>query len=78
MEKNKKKRMYEPIWDKLKADGKVFVKCRHDAQRAVIKAVQKEKWLDEQKFECIGKMKVTKKKTGVEFEILTLPKPEDF
>lgn len=70
--------MYEPVWLKLKETGKVFIPCKHDAQRVIIKAVQKEKYMDEDKHAMTKQMEVTKHPHGVEFQIVGKPEIKDF
>lgn len=72
-----RKRLYQPIWEKLKTDGKCFVPCTFRQRQTVIKAVQKEKYMDTDK-DAWGKMEVRKMKHGVEFKILIPIKAEYF
>lgn len=39
-------RAYQPIWEKLKADGKVSITANRLLHPRIIKAVIKEKWMD--------------------------------
>ncbi len=41
-----KQRLYQPVWEKLKADKKVSLSVPESLQPRVIKAIQKEKYND--------------------------------
>lgn len=63
-------RIYYPVWKKIKENGKCFVPCLHKQQDRVIKAVVKEKYMDEDDKGNYGKLEIKKHPHGVEFNIL--------
>lgn len=67
--KEKEKRIYQPAWELLKTEGKCFIKCRNRQQQTIIKAIQKEKYMDPDKY-AFGKIEVTRMKSGVKFSML--------
>lgn len=72
------KRIYWPIWMKIKTEGKAFVKCKNAAQARVIKAVIKEKYMDPDKIHMNSQLNVVRHKHGVEFTIIGKLTAEDF
>lgn len=67
----KPKRIYLPIWERLKLEGKCFVPCFNKQRDRVIKAVTKEKYMDRDAIDKgYGRLEHKKHKHGVAFEIM--------